>query len=1133
MDLFAQLQEKQILSKVCSELDNHMGESEDNKELAELVLHIVKEGPTLRDVKRELCADGELAEDLVESLHNLIKRMLPKPAPAAPPAAEAKPPPPPLPSSPPPSTTTQPRDKKRQRSPENDRRSRRRDDSRVDDRRDRRDERGSKSVMSPEEQLERTRKCQDLELYGVYKGKVRNVTHFGVFVVLEEAMPERWRVVSKREGLCHISKTGVTANDAREALQTNQTVYVKIMAKTNDRLDLDMRECDQDSGADLRPRISSNREMVYQKGRDRREPQYQGSISGLAYTDDHQNVGGGRKKKTFETMTGDEKWELTQLRKVGAFTDDITHDPLYKANSGVLNDIDEVEDVDVDIERNDFQASFLKGMSAHGKLNVSPVKLTRGPDSALVKAAEGGRRFAKERRELKDDEYRSKNQVDAQQISKAYEDPDAPLMLAAAQRAGEAAAEEAVPEWKKARIGGTAFGKIATSTITQQRESLPVFRHKDAIIKAVKEHQSLVVIGETGSGKTTQITQYLLEGGLAPKGKKIGCTQPRRFAATSVAQRVSDEYGCKCGEEVGYAIRFDDNTSPKTRIKYMTDGMLLRELLIDGDLKGYSVIMLDEAHERTVNTDVLFGLLKQLLPRRPDFRLIVTSATLDAEKFSGFFESAPILQIPGRTFPVSIMFSTEDESDYLDQAIITAMQIHTEADAGDILLFLTGEEEINTACEKIDEYMKQLGPKVPKLIPLPCHAKLPQEMQQKVLEPAPPGQRKIVISTNIAETSVTLDGVIYVIDPGLSKQKRYNPKLGMDVLEVAPISQASAKQRSGRAGRTGPGECYRLYTEHEFTQNMLEMTVPEIQRTNLEATVLMMKAMGIHDLLAFPFMDAPARDTLVFALENLYALGALDQEGLLTKLGRLMSEFPQEPPLSKVLIVSVDFECAEDVTSILSMIQAQNIFYRPKEKQMQADAKKAKFHQPEGDHITLLTIFNAWQAARYASPWCIDNFLQGPSLKRAQEMRKQLVGILEKHRLPVKSAGKNFNRIRKAIVSGFFFHAAKRDPSDGYRTVAEDQVVYIHPSSSLFQKNPEWVVYHELVLTSKEYMREVMAIEPQWLPELAPSFFKVNDPRKLSKKKMNEKIEPLHNRYENEGDWRLSKALKAAARLKK
>eukprot|EP01061_Rhynchopus_euleeides_P027660 TRINITY_DN44986_c0_g1_i1.p1 TRINITY_DN44986_c0_g1~~TRINITY_DN44986_c0_g1_i1.p1 ORF type:complete len:1010 (+),score=478.20 TRINITY_DN44986_c0_g1_i1:191-3031(+) len=944
-------------------------------------------------------------------------------------------------------------------------------------------------------------------------------------------MPEEWRVVVKREGLCHVSKMDVSGSDAREHVKRGQVVYVKVMAKSDQRLDLDMRECNQTTGEDMRPRKSSTRESMFEMRQ--REPQYQGSISGLSYNDDRPQGNEGRKQRKFATLTESEKWELLQMRKAGAFRD-VADDPLFKPTTGVLEEIDEVEDVDVDIERNEQEPSFLRGMSAQGKMNVSPVKLTRGPDSALVKAAESGRKLAKERRDIKDEEYRNKNQTDSQAISKSYEDPDAPLMLAATQRQGGAAAQAGAPEepaWKKAM--GTSFGKIATSSIMEQRMSLPVYKYKNDIIAAVKENQSLVVIGETGSGKTTQITQYLLEGGLAPGNKRIGCTQPRRFAATSVSQRVADEYGCKCGEEVGYAIRFDDNTSPKTRIKYMTDGMLLRELLIDGDLKNYSVIMLDEAHERTVNTDVLFGLLKSLLPRRPDFRLIVTSATLDAEKFSGFFSNAPILQIPGRTFPVNILFATEDETDYVDQAIVTALQIHVEEPAGDILLFLTGEEEINTACERIDEYMKKLGPKLPKLLALPCHAKLPPEMQARVLEPPPPGGRKIVIATNIAETSVTIDGVYFVIDPGLSKQKRYNPKLGMDVLEVAPISQASAKQRSGRAGRTGPGMCYRLYTEHEFTQNMLEMTVPEIQRTNLESTVLMMKAMGIHDMLSFPFMDAPAKDTLVFALESLYALGALDDEGLLTKLGRLMSEFPQEPPLSKVLIVSVDFGCAEDVTTILAMVQAQNIFYRPKEKQVTADAKKAKFHQPEGDHMTLLTIFNSWQSARYGAPWCIDNFLQGPSLKRAHEMRKQLVGILEKHRLPVKSAGKNFNCIRKAIVSGFFFHAAKRDPQDGYRTVSEDQIVYIHPSSSLFQKNPEWVIYHELVLTTKEYMREVMAIEPQWLPELAPSFFKVNDPRKLSKKKLNEKIEPLFNKFEAPGDWRLSRALRLAQKLKK
>jgi ATP-dependent RNA helicase DHX8/PRP22 len=535
--------------------------------------------------------------------------------------------------------------------------------------------------------------------------------------------------------------------------------------------------------------------------------------------------------------------------------------------------------------------------------------------------------------------------------------------------------------------------------------------------------------------------------------------------------------------------------------------------------------MLDEAHERTIHTDVLFGLLKKCCAKRKDLRIIVTSATLDAEKFSTYFFECPIFTIPGRTFPVEVMYTKAPESDYLDAALITVMQIHLTEPEGDILLFLTGQEEIDTGCGILFERVKALGPSVPDLHILPVYSSLPSEMQTKIFEPAPPGSRKCVVATNIAEASLTIDGIYYVIDPGFAKQKVYNPKVGMDSLIVAPISQASARQRAGRAGRTGPGKCFRLYTEAAFKNEMLPTSVPEIQRTNLGMTCLTLKAMGINDLGpgGFDFMDPPPAQTLVTALEQLYNLNALDEEGLLTRLGRKMAEFPLEPPMSKMLIASVDLGCAEEILTIVAMLSAQNIFYRPKEKQGPADQKKAKFFQPEGDHLTLLTVYEAWKANNFSSPWCFENYLQARSLRRAQDVRKQLLTIMDRYRLEVTSAGRNFNRIRRAITSGFFFHAAKKDPQEGFKTLVENTPTYIHPSSSLFQRQPDWVVYHELVLTSKEYMRECVAIDPKWLVELAPRFFKQADARIMSKRKRMEKLEPLFDRFNEKDAWRLSK----------
>lgn len=395
----------------------------------------------------------------------------------------------------------------------------------------------------------------------------------------------------------------------------------------------------------------------------------------------------------------------------------------------------------------------------------------------------------------------------------------------------------------------------------------------------------------------------------------------------------------------------------------------------------------------------MYKLIKsaETIKRRPDLKVIVTSATLDAEKFSKYFFNAPIFTIPGRTYPVETLYTQEPESDYMDAALITVMQIHLSEPPGDILLFLTGQEEIDTACEILYERMKALGPQVPELLILPIYSALPSDIQSRVFDPTPPGVRKCVIATNVAETSLTIDGIYYVIDPGFVKQNAYDPRLGMDSLVVTPISQAQAKQRAGRAGRTGPGKCFRLYTNAAYQNEMLPSTIPDIQRTNLAHTILMLKAMGINDLINFDFMDPPPTQTMLTALEQLYALSALDDEGLLTRLGRKMADFPMEPPLAKMLIASVDLGCSEEILSIVAMLSVQNVFYRPKEKQGQADSKKAKFHQPEGDHLTLLTVYNGWKASQFSNAWCHTNFIQSRSIRRAQDVRKQLLGIMDRY----------------------------------------------------------------------------------------------------------------------------------------
>ncbi|KAL2229101.1 UNVERIFIED_CONTAM: putative pre-mRNA-splicing factor ATP-dependent RNA helicase DEAH5 [Sesamum indicum] len=976
---------------------------------------------------------------------------------------------------------------------------------------------GNRRNGSNEDRDERHGRFGEPELYKVYKGRVSRVMDAGCFVQLD--------AFRGKEGLVHVSQM---ANrrivNAKDVVKRDQEVYVKVISVSGNKLSLSMRDVDQNSGTDLLPLKRNEEDDVFRTNPSgRNDGGGTGTrlgLSGIKITEDDDD--GVPSCRPLKKMSSPERWEAKQLIASGVLS--VKECPMFDEEGDGLLYQEEGAEEELEIELNEDEPAFLQGQSRYS-VDMSPVKIFKNPEGSLSRAAALQSALIKERREVREQQQRTMLDSIPKDLNRPWEDPmpETGERHLAQELRGVGLSAYDMPEWKKDAYGkALTFGQRSKLSIQEQRQSLPIYKLKNELVQAVHDNQVLVVIGETGSGKTTQVTQYLAEAGYTTKGK-IGCTQPRRVAAMSVAKRVAEEFGCRLGEEVGYAIRFEDCTGPETVIKYMTDGMLLREILIDESLSQYSVIMLDEAHERTINTDVLFGLLKQLVKRRPDLRLIVTSATLDAEKFSGYFFNCNIFTIPGRTFPVEILYTKQPESDYLDAALITVLQIHLTEPEGDILLFLTGQEEIDYACQCLYERMKGLGKNVPELIILPVYSALPSEMQSRIFEPAPPGKRKVVVATNIAEASLTIDGIFYVIDPGFAKQNVYNPKQGLDSLVITPISQASAKQRAGRAGRTGPGKCYRLYTESAFHNEMSPTTIPEIQRINLGMTTLTLKAMGINDLLSFDFMDPPSPQALISAMEQLYSLGALDEEGLLTKLGRKMAEFPLDPPLSKMLLASVDLGCSDEILTIIAMIQTGNIFYRPREKQAQADEKRAKFFQPEGDHLTLLAVYEAWKAKNFSGPWCFENFVQARSLRRAQDVRKQLLSIMDKYKLDVVSAGKNFTKIRKAIAAGFFFHAARKDPQEGYRTLVENQPVYIHPSSALFQRQPDLVIYHELVMTTKEYMREVTVIDPKWLVELAPRFFKVADPTKMSKRKRQERIEPLYDRYHEPNSWRLSK----------
>ncbi len=642
--------------------------------------------------------------------------------------------------------------------------------------------------------------------------------------------------------------------------------------------------------------------------------------------------------------------------------------------------------------------------------------------------------------------------------------------------------------------------------ILKIRRSLPVHSQREEFLSIFHKTQIMVFVGETGSGKTTQIPQFVLYDELPQlEGKMVACTQPRRVAAMSVAKRVADEMDVNLGEEVGYSIRFENNTSDKTVLKYMTDGMLLREAMEDHDLKRYSCIMLDEAHERTLATDILMGLLKQISIRRPDLKIIIMSATLDAQKFQKYFNEAPLLAVPGRTHPVEIYYTPEYQRDYLESALRTVLQIHATEAPGDILLFLTGEEEIEDACRKLqleaDELIREqnCGP----LKAYPLYGSLPPYMQQKIFEPAPeplypggaPG-RKIVVATNIAETSLTIDGIVYVVDPGFSKQKVYNPRIRVESLLVSPISKASAQQRAGRAGRTRPGKCFRLYTEEAFKKELNEQSYPEILRSNLASTVLELKKLGVDDLVHFDFMDPPAPETMMRALEELNYLACLDDEGDLTELGRMASNFPLDPMLAVLLIGSTEFYCSNEILSLTALISVPNVFVRPASARKQADEMKNLFAHPDGDHLSLLNVYHAFkspEAQEAPQKWCRDHFLSYRSLQSADNVRNQLKRLMLKYNLELVSTpfeDRNYYiNIRKALTAAFFMQVAKKKSGNkGYITVKDNQEVLLHPSTVLAQEN-EWVIYNEFVLTSKNYIRTVTGIKPEWLLELAPVYY--------------------------------------------
>ena len=599
----------------------------------------------------------------------------------------------------------------------------------------------------------------------------------------------------------------------------------------------------------------------------------------------------------------------------------------------------------------------------------------------------------------------------------------------------------------------------------------------------------------------------------------VACTQPRRVAAVSVARRVAEETGTALGDLVGYAIRFEEKSSPATRVKFLTDGMLLREAVTDATLSRYGVVMIDEAHERTLQTDFLLGALRKTQDARRGtprpLKIVVMSATLEAERFSSFFRGAPVVYSKGRAFPVETFYTEEPEDDYLDAALCAVCQINETEPEGDVLVFLTGQEEIEslgrllraragkqkpprvneTETDRTRETEKERS--VPALHVALLFAAMPPEEQMRAFEPAPPGARKVVLATNIAETSLTINGIRYVVDTGLTKRRVYHPRSGVDELVVAPIAVSQATQRAGRAGREGPGKCFRLYCE-DVMGSLEPHVTPELLRTNLSGVVLQLKAMGVDDILSFPFIDPPPREALVRSLELLYALGALGGDGRLNAVGRKMSRFPLEPMAARAILAGHDEACAEDVIAVVSMLTTDNVFReRAKESPGGAGGSREKnpgreqYAREEGDHATLLAVFRAFSkcGAKRRKEFCATNAVHLRSMTKARDIFEQLARAAQSEGVALTSKGDETAPVLRALVAGFFLNVARRQVDGSFKTVSTGQRLGIHPSSVFFQRPPEMILFNELVKTNRLYARDVSAVAPEWLAEMSPRVY--------------------------------------------
>lgn len=537
---------------------------------------------------------------------------------------------------------------------------------------------------------------------------------------------------------------------------------------------------------------------------------------------------------------------------------------------------------------------------------------------------------------------------------------------------------------------------------------------------------------------------------------------------------------------------------------------MIQEALVDPLLSRYSVIIIDEAHERSISTDILLGLLKKIIRKRPELRVVISSATIQTEEILKFFTSkeggrdsvqpsAAIISVEGRLHPIDILYLENTVENYLEKAVQTVIEIHSQEGHGDILIFLTGREEIEAAIDAVMKKSTRFPPGSPLLQPMALYAGLPSDQQQSVLEKAPDNARKAIFSTNVAEASITIEGIAFVIDCGFVKLRAFDPRTGIESLTVTPVSKASAAQRAGRAGRTRPGKCFRLYTE-EYHDTLPESNVPEVQRSNLAPFILQMKALGIDNVLRFNYLTPPPSELMINALEVLYSLGALDEYAKLTKpLGLRMAELAVGPMMAKALLSAKSFGCLSEIITIAAMISIDgSVWFHDEEEKMRMETVRRKFAAEEGDHLTLLNVYHAFDnAGKNRARFCKDHLLNYKAMCQAITIRAQLKRCIERFGTAVdkrmSAARSDFVKgeaIRRCLTTGYFAHAAKMQPDGTFRAVGRNTILYAHPSNLMFNRKADWVIFHEAVETgAKIFIRDITKIEKRWLLEYAPEFY--------------------------------------------